>query len=136
MSENTTNYHIGRKSLTPNMYTYYVLPTMHSVIVQLIRCLPRPSFGLSPGTTGLPESAQYAHVIRNIPHTSPSHVRLRLHEDIDSQMHPKQISDIGSNFCCGCSSGNNCWGSEINKNMIKDNLRHHLDWSYNMLNYY
>lgn len=58
--------------------------------------VPVSDDGDSPGIVGLPASAQYAQVIRNRPHTSPTHDVVRLHPLIASQMHPKQVCVTGA----------------------------------------
>lgn len=61
---------------------------------------PPSAFGLSCGITGLPASAQYAHVILNSPHTPPLQPRDRLQLDAASQIQPKHSSLTGP---CSCS---------------------------------
>jgi hypothetical protein len=73
--------------------------------------------GWSWAMTGLPASAQYAHVILNSPHTSPLQPRERLQLDTASQMQPRHSSLTGPCWVCCCPGNKRKHFSDALKNV-------------------
>lgn len=96
------NNHSTRRCLSTRLSTIQNITPLIQ-LTQWTRCdkcdnanIPVSDVGASPATVGLPLSAQYAQVILNKPQVSPLHVVVRLHPEIASQMHPKQVCVTGA----------------------------------------